>query len=175
MLVPSFTKKLNLFLGKISQERVIKYVATSPTGVLESRALVVFLRVSERHISGSTVRIDNFLSLETQGQGRDSNSESDHPRAVSPKDQRAGCLRFSEIKPPQAEAEPNSQNVNISKNLRATAPEEGLNNLPNGGRKIPTVNLMSMKSTLVINQDSSPDENAHLKPTLMTMAKEQKN
>ncbi|KAJ9090217.1 hypothetical protein DSO57_1004795 [Entomophthora muscae] len=34
---------------------------------------------------------------------------------------------------------------------------------------------MSLKSTLVVNQDSSPEENAGLKPASMIMAQEQKN
>ncbi|KAJ9065258.1 hypothetical protein DSO57_1021579 [Entomophthora muscae] len=118
-------------------------------------------------------KIVNF-PLETQGQEQDLNSEPDHLQAASPEDQRASCPYFSGIKSPQAEAEPNYQNENTRKNLRATAPKEGPHNLPNGGREIPTVNFMRNKSMQVANQDPLPEENTGLKPSPMTMAQEQK-
>ncbi|KAJ9076683.1 hypothetical protein DSO57_1023884 [Entomophthora muscae] len=104
------------------------------------------------HQLGIIVKINNFLPLKTQGQEQDLNPEPVHPR-------------FSRIEPPQAQAKPNFQNENTSKNLRATAPEEEPDNLPNRG---------GMKSIQVANQNPLPEENTGLSPILMTMTQEQK-
>ncbi|KAJ9049508.1 hypothetical protein DSO57_1023636 [Entomophthora muscae] len=50
------------------------------------------------------VRIVNLLPLKTWAQGRDSNPEPKFLQAAGPMDREPAHLRFSKIKPPQAEA-----------------------------------------------------------------------
>ncbi|KAJ9081511.1 hypothetical protein DSO57_1013856 [Entomophthora muscae] len=65
--------------------------------------------------------------------------------------------------------------TNTSQPLENTAPNRRSDELPNGCKEIPNISFMSFKSTLVANQDSSPEGNADLKPAPMIMAQEQKN
>ncbi|KAJ9088331.1 hypothetical protein DSO57_1024153 [Entomophthora muscae] len=88
---------------------------------------------------------------------------------------RASCLRFSGIEPPQAEAKSNSQSKNTNTDLGVMAPKEGLDNLPNGGKEILSINFMNLKSSQVTNQGPLPEENTGLKPVPMTKAQEKNN
>ncbi|KAJ9087853.1 hypothetical protein DSO57_1028934 [Entomophthora muscae] len=127
------------------------------------------LMAGDSFLSKHTTRIANFSLLKTRAQGRDSNSGPDLPQAASPKDQTADHPRFPAIEPPKAEAEHNFLDDNISQTLETTSPNRRSDKLPNGNKEIPTISFMSLKSVLVVNQDSSPEENTGLKPAPMTM------
>ncbi|KAJ9072544.1 hypothetical protein DSO57_1026398 [Entomophthora muscae] len=99
----------------------------------------------------STHEIVNFPSLKTWAQGQDSNPGLDLLWGACPKDQRASCPRFPGIEPPQAEAEDNFLDDNIGQALDTTVPNERSGTLPNGGKEIPTISLIRLKSTLVAN------------------------
>ncbi|KAJ9051377.1 hypothetical protein DSO57_1005085 [Entomophthora muscae] len=104
-----------------------------------------------------TVRIDNSSSLETWAQEQDSNPDPRFPWATSPMDQRAVCLHFPEVKPLQADIKNFVPNSKTSQTKEISAPNEGLIKVPNEGNKISTISFMSMKSTLVANQEQSPE------------------
>ncbi|KAJ9081217.1 hypothetical protein DSO57_1017061 [Entomophthora muscae] len=93
--------------------------------------------------------------------------------ATRPGDQGAACLRFSRVKPPQAEAKNDGPNDEASQTKGIIAPNEGVIKAPNGGNKIPTISSMSLKSTLVANQETSPEEDMGLWPNPMTTTLEQ--
>ncbi|KAJ9084270.1 hypothetical protein DSO57_1026241 [Entomophthora muscae] len=104
-----------------------------------------------------------------------SNPGHDYLQAASLKDQEAICLCFFGIESPQAEAVNIFQDKDTSKNLGTTAPNGTQEKLPNRSKEIPTIILMSLKSILIANQDSPPDENVDLKAASITMTQEQKS
>ncbi|KAJ9081940.1 hypothetical protein DSO57_1009644 [Entomophthora muscae] len=83
--------------------------------------------------------------------------------------------RFSEIEPPQAEAQAKSQSKNTSIDLRVVAPEEGLLNLPNRGKESPSDNFINLKPSWITNQVQLPEENTGFRPNPMTATQEQDN
>ncbi|KAJ9064163.1 hypothetical protein DSO57_1033263 [Entomophthora muscae] len=111
-----------------------------------------------------------FGGLSAWVQGQDLNPGPDFPQAASPKDQWAGCLRFPGIEPPQAEIENDSLDDNTSQTLETAAQNERLNKLHNRDKEKPTISFMSLKSTLVDNQEPSLEENTGQKPAPMTKA-----
>ncbi|KAJ9053682.1 hypothetical protein DSO57_1021861 [Entomophthora muscae] len=144
--------------------------------LLNERATEVKVVLYAQLILGLTVvRIDNFLPLETQPQGRDSNPDPDFPQTASPENQWAGCLRFLGIKPPQAEIKHDTLDDSVSQTLKTEAQNKRSIKLPNGGKEIPTISFMSLKSSLVFNQEPSLEETTGQKPSPMTTPQEQKN
>ncbi|KAJ9078551.1 hypothetical protein DSO57_1005694 [Entomophthora muscae] len=102
------------------------------------------------------------------------NSGHECLQTASPDDQEAACLHFSGIESPQAKAANAFWDEDASKDLAIIATSEGQYKFSNEGKEISIISLMSMKSTLVENQDSLPNKNAGLKAALMTMTQEQK-
>ncbi|KAJ9083420.1 hypothetical protein DSO57_1034868 [Entomophthora muscae] len=131
--------------------------------------------IFEDFLKLSPHQIDNFNPLEAQVQERVSTPDLEYSQAASPKDQGAGCLCFIGIKSLQAEAGNNFQYEDPSESLEITPPVERLDKLPNGGKEIPNIRLMSLKSNMIITQDSPSDGTADLKAPSMTMTQEQKD
>ncbi|KAJ9073131.1 hypothetical protein DSO57_1019902 [Entomophthora muscae] len=104
-----------------------------------------------------------LIIIDKPVQKRVPNPGHDYLQAVSPKDQGAICLNFFGIDSPQAEAENTFKDKDISTKLEFTAPDERQDKLHNEGKEIPTISFMSLKSTQMTNQDSSPEENSELK------------
>ncbi|KAJ9083726.1 hypothetical protein DSO57_1031817 [Entomophthora muscae] len=121
------------------------------------------------------VRIDNSFPLETRAQGQDLNPDSESLQAAGPKDQGAACLRFPEVKPPQAEAKNDDPNDEASQTKGIITPNEGTIKAPNGGNKILTISFMSLKATPAANQESPPGEGTSPWPNPMTTTLEQDN
>ncbi|KAJ9090041.1 hypothetical protein DSO57_1006740 [Entomophthora muscae] len=122
-----------------------------------------------------TVRIDNSFTLETWAQGWDLNPVPESLQAASPMNQGATCLHFPEIEPPQAEAKNDGQNDKASQTKEISAPNGGVIKVPNGGNKTSIISLMSLKSTLVANQEPSPEGGTCLRPNPVTITLEQDN
>ncbi|KAJ9076652.1 hypothetical protein DSO57_1024085 [Entomophthora muscae] len=95
------------------------------------------------------VRIDNSFLLKTQAQEWDLNPD--------PKSPQTACLHFLEVEPLQAEAK-NDGPDGIS------APNGGVIKAPNGGNETLTISFMSLSSTLMANQEPSPEEDTGLLP-----------
>ncbi|KAJ9077439.1 hypothetical protein DSO57_1016745 [Entomophthora muscae] len=104
-----------------------------------------------------------------------SNPDPENLQATSPKDQGVAHPRILGVKPLQAEAKSDYPKDKASQTREITAPKEGLIKAPNGGKEIPTISFMSLKSTLVVNQEPSPEEVTGLWPNLMTTPLEQDN
>ncbi|KAJ9049754.1 hypothetical protein DSO57_1021122 [Entomophthora muscae] len=121
------------------------------------------------------VRIVNSFTLETQAERRYLNPEPKSLQAAGPGDQGAACLRFPGVKPPQAEAKNDGPNGEASQTKGIIAPNGGVIKAPNGGNKIPIISFMSLKYTLVANQEPSPEEGTGLWPDSMTTTLEQNN
>ncbi|KAJ9066630.1 hypothetical protein DSO57_1007704 [Entomophthora muscae] len=121
------------------------------------------------------VRIDNSFFLETWAQDWDSNPDPESPRATSSMDQGAACPQFPEIEPLQAEAKNDDQNVKASQTKEISAPNGGVIKAPNGGNKTSTISFMSLKSTLLANQEQSSEGGTGLQPNPMTTTLEQDN
>ncbi|KAJ9081620.1 hypothetical protein DSO57_1012736 [Entomophthora muscae] len=119
--------------------------------------------------------IENFLPLETQAKGQDLNPDPESPQAAGPEDQGAACLHFPGVEPLQAEAMNNYPNGKASQTKGTIAPNEGIIKTPNRGNKIPIISFMSLKSTLVANQEPSLEEDMGLWPNPMTTTLEQDN
>ncbi|KAJ9068881.1 hypothetical protein DSO57_1024204 [Entomophthora muscae] len=117
-------------------------------------------------------RIDNSFTLETRARV---NPGPKSPQAAGPGDQGAAFLRFPGVEPLQAEAKNDGSNGEASQTKGIIAPNEGVIKAPNGGNKIPNISFMSLKSTLVANQDPSLEEGTGLWPNPMTTTLEQDN
>ncbi|KAJ9081996.1 hypothetical protein DSO57_1008953 [Entomophthora muscae] len=126
------------------------------------------------YLSG-IVRIVNYFPLENRAQGWDLNPDPEFLRATGPKDQGATCLRFPEVKPLQDEANNDGPNGEASQTKGISAPNGGLIKALNGGNKISTISFMSLKSTLVANQETSLGEGTGPRPNPMTTTLEQDN
>ncbi|KAJ9062842.1 hypothetical protein DSO57_1006290 [Entomophthora muscae] len=122
-----------------------------------------------------TVRIDNSLPLETRAQGQDLSPEPEFLQAAGPMDQKPVCLRFSDNKPPQAEAPSKSQSQNTSAGSTMVVPKEELLELPNGGREGASLNFMNLKSSQVTIQIQLPKENTGFGPNPVTTAQNKEN
>ncbi|KAJ9081361.1 hypothetical protein DSO57_1015441, partial [Entomophthora muscae] len=92
-------------------------------------------------------RIYNSFTLETQAQRQDSNPDPESPRAARPEDQGTACPRFPGVKPLQAETKNDVSNGEASQTKGIITPNGGVIKVPNEGNKIPTISLMSLKST----------------------------
>ncbi|KAJ9054528.1 hypothetical protein DSO57_1013401 [Entomophthora muscae] len=119
------------------------------------------------------VRIDNSLPLETQAQGRDSNSEPEFLWATGPIDQEPAHPRFAEVELLQAKTPAKSQNQNTSTGSTMVVPKEEPLKLPNGDRKVASMNFMNLKYSWVTNQIQLPKENPGFGPNPVTTAKNQ--
>ncbi|KAJ9083930.1 hypothetical protein DSO57_1029490 [Entomophthora muscae] len=120
-----------------------------------------------------SVRIDNSFTLKTWTQGWDSNPDPESPWATRPGDRGAACPRFPGVKPQQAEAKNDGPNGEASQTKGIIAPNGGVIKAPNGGNKISTISFMSLKFTLVDDQESSPEEGTGPRPDPMTNTLEQ--
>ncbi|KAJ9083427.1 hypothetical protein DSO57_1034821 [Entomophthora muscae] len=88
---------------------------------------------------------------------------------------RAACSHFPEVKPPQADAKNVGPNGEASQIKEISVPNRGLIKAPNGGNRISTISFMSWKSTLVTNQESSPEGGTDPWPKPMTTTPKQDN
>ncbi|KAJ9077973.1 hypothetical protein DSO57_1011508 [Entomophthora muscae] len=121
------------------------------------------------------VRIDISFTLETWDQGQDSTPDPGFLQTSSSIDQGTACPRFPEIETPQAEAKNDGLNGKESQTKGINAPNGGLIKAPIGGNKISTIRFMSLNSTLVANQEPSPEEGTGPQPNPMTTTLEQDN
>ncbi|KAJ9087922.1 hypothetical protein DSO57_1028261 [Entomophthora muscae] len=84
-----------------------------------------------------------------------------------PEPLRAACPCFPKVESPQAEANNDCLKVEASQTKGIIT--------PNGGNKIHTICFMGLKTTLVANQDVSPEESTGPGPNPMTATQEQDN
>ncbi|KAJ9060608.1 hypothetical protein DSO57_1029047, partial [Entomophthora muscae] len=124
---------------------------------------------------GDDVRIVNSFSLETRTQGWNLNPDPKSLQAAGPMDQGATFLHFLEAKPLQADAKNVVPNGEVSQTKGISAPNGGVIKFPNGGNKISTISFMSLKSTLVANQEPSTEGGTGLQIGPMTTTIEQDN
>ncbi|KAJ9066953.1 hypothetical protein DSO57_1004715 [Entomophthora muscae] len=124
---------------------------------------------------GKSASINNSLTLETQAKGWDSNPKPKSPQAAGLGDKEAACLCFPGVKPLQAEAKNDGLNGEASQTNRIIATKGEVIKVPNRGNKIPTISFMSLKSTLVANQEPSPETGTGPRPDLVTTTLEQDN
>ncbi|KAJ9069482.1 hypothetical protein DSO57_1018122 [Entomophthora muscae] len=124
---------------------------------------VPFLRWLGTLISGvllyfrQCVRIDDCSSLETWAWELESNPEPKSLWAAWPVDHRTACLRFSEIKPPQADTKHIDPCGRKSQTKEIIAPNRGLITAPNGGTDLATISFMNLKSTPATNQEQTQE------------------
>ncbi|KAJ9049408.1 hypothetical protein DSO57_1024952 [Entomophthora muscae] len=124
---------------------------------------------------GNGVRIDNSFTLETWAQGWDLNPKPRPPWAASPMDQGAAFPNFPDVKPLQAESKIDGQNGKASQTKEISMPNGGVIKTPNGGNETSTISFMSLKSTLVTNQEKSPEGTTGPRLDPMTITLEQDN
>ncbi|KAJ9076222.1 hypothetical protein DSO57_1028376 [Entomophthora muscae] len=111
---------------------------------------------------------DISAPLETQDLEQVLNPGHNNPQAASPDDQGASHPRFL------IQTSNKTENEDISINLPKMTPRREHNKFLNGGKEIPAIGLLSLRSTLVANQDPSPEENVVLRLTLNNISHEQK-
>ncbi|KAJ9051986.1 hypothetical protein DSO57_1038667 [Entomophthora muscae] len=126
-------------------------------------------------IGGGCVSIDNFPPLEPQAQEQGSNPEPGSPWAARPVDCGTAHPRFPGIKPLQADTKHIDQCGIKSQTKRIITPNGGVITASNGGNKISAISFISLKFTLVIDQEPSPEGGIGLRPNLMTTTLEQDN
>ncbi|KAJ9073867.1 hypothetical protein DSO57_1011982 [Entomophthora muscae] len=114
-----------------------------------------------------SVRIDNFLPLENWAQGQDSNPDSEPLWAA--------CPHFPGVNPPRAEANNDCPKGEASQTKGIITLNEEVIKVPNRGNKIPIIHFMGLKTTLVSNQDASPEESTGPGSGPMTVTQEQEN
>ncbi|KAJ9086117.1 hypothetical protein DSO57_1007520 [Entomophthora muscae] len=86
----------------------------------------------------------------------------------------AACILLR-LNPPQAEAKDNFPKGKASQTKEIITSNVGAIKTPNGDDKIPTVCFIGLNTTLVANQDVSPEVSTGPWPNLMTTAQEQEN
>ncbi|KAJ9055445.1 hypothetical protein DSO57_1003942 [Entomophthora muscae] len=127
--------------------------------------MYVYLKPAKRAMN---VRIDNSFLLETQAQEWDLNPDPESPQAAGPGDQGGYLPVFTGVKPLQAEANNDDPNGEAIQTKGIIVPNGGLIKVPNGGNETSTISFMGLKSTLVANQESSPEGGAVPQPKSMT-------
>ncbi|KAJ9067725.1 hypothetical protein DSO57_1036228, partial [Entomophthora muscae] len=106
---------------------------------------------------------DQLIRIGNRAWEQDSNPNLERLQAASLEDQGAAHL---------SQAKSQSKNTNID--LSVVAPEEGLLNLPDGGKKSLSVNFMNLKFSQATNHVQLLEKNVGLRPAPMTQAQEQK-
>ncbi|KAJ9072024.1 hypothetical protein DSO57_1031508 [Entomophthora muscae] len=120
-------------------------------------------------------QIENSSSLETWAWEQELNPNPRPPQATRPVDQRTSHPPFSEIKPPQADAENVGPCSETGQTKEIIAPNGRLITAPNRGTEATTISFMNLKSTPVANQELSPGRGTGLWPNPMTTTLKQVN
>ncbi|KAJ9068271.1 hypothetical protein DSO57_1030358 [Entomophthora muscae] len=101
--------------------------------------------------------------LKTQGLGKDLNPGQAQLWAASSRDQGGVCSHFFGIKPPLVQTTYATMDEELNTNLPMILPSKEQKQSSNRGKETPIIDLMSLMSTLVANQNPGPKEGADQK------------
>ncbi|KAJ9064275.1 hypothetical protein DSO57_1032229 [Entomophthora muscae] len=121
------------------------------------------------------VRIDNSFSLETRAWEQESTPDPGFLWATGPMDCRTAHLRFSGIKPPQADTENVEPCSKRSQTKEIIAPNGRLITAPNGGTDLATISFVHLKSTPSTNQEPTQEKGTGPRPSPITTTLKQDN
>ncbi|KAJ9081975.1 hypothetical protein DSO57_1009196 [Entomophthora muscae] len=116
---------------------------------------------------GDGIRIENSFLLETWAQEWDLNPDPEYPHAA--------CPCFLKLEPLQAEAKNDGLNGKASQTKGISVSNRGVIKVPNGVNEISIISFMSLKSTLVTNQELTQERGMGLWLSLMTTTLKQDN
>ncbi|KAJ9057739.1 hypothetical protein DSO57_1019816 [Entomophthora muscae] len=122
-----------------------------------------------------TVRIKNSSSLKTRAQEQELDLNPGFLWAARPVDHRTACLRFSRIKPLQADTKNAGPCSKTGQTKEIIAPNGKLITAPNEGTETATISFMNLNSTSMINLEPSQERGTGLQPGPMTTTLKQDN
>ncbi|KAJ9082184.1 hypothetical protein DSO57_1006920 [Entomophthora muscae] len=125
--------------------------------------------------ANQAVRIDNSSFLETRARKQGLNPKPGFLWAAGPVNCRTACMRFSGIKPPQADTKCIDPCGKKRQTKEIIAPNGGLITAPNRGTNLATISFMNLKSTPATNQEQTQERGMGPRPSPMTLTPEQDN